>query len=274
MTTIATTADLDVGPRPPLRVGALTRRSFAGLFADFAVFAGLGVGLMAVRGVGFFLLARGVNGAGLDYMLQRSLRTTTMPTAASAAVSAVAVAASVLASAFVHLVLLDLALKHHAGATGRVADAFRAGFRFLLPTSGAYLAASFLLILGFCALIVPGIWLLGVYAVLTAVILAEERPRGYMRRTRELTKGYRWPLIGFVAMIYAVAIALGLLAFGAGKLAFAVAGTGTARIVAILSANSVTEGLAAAFVAVAVAQAYRRLREVKEGGGDLTAVFA
>ena len=70
--------------------------------------------------VGFFLLARGVNGAGLDYMLQRSLRTTTVPSAGSVAVSAVAFVATVVTSAFVHLVLLHLALRRQDGALGTV----------------------------------------------------------------------------------------------------------------------------------------------------------
>lgn len=273
-TIAASRIDPDVQPRPSLGVVALAGRGFVLLRDAFVPLVVTSLVIAWLRVVGNYGLGRALAGSGLDLMLQRSIARATLPSAASVAASAAVLLGALLVHAASHVALLAIALRREAGEPVRAAAVVRAALRFLPAMVGAYVAVVVLTLLGFAALIVPGLWLVGVYAVVSAVIVAEDRRRGYLGRTRALTKDYRWPLAGLVAIIYLVAFGLGGLAYGVGRLLPLVGAADSGlRIGLALLVGGLTNGLAAAYTVAVVAVAYRRLRAIKEGGGAWTAVF-
>ena len=124
------------------------------------------------------------------------------------------------------------------------------------------------------ALILPGIWVYGVFAVTVPALVIERVGFGAMRRSAELTKEYRWPVIGTMVVIFIAAMALNLIPTTiVGLLLTGSLGTVTIILLTVLTAflSTFTYGL----IGIAVALIYARLREFKEGVGvdNLAAVF-
>lgn len=129
-----------------------------------------------------------------------------------------------------------------------------------------------LFVLGLVLLIVPGLYVGAMFLVLIPVILIERAGFRGLSRAAELSKGYRWALVGAIVLLFLVLIVLSLgLQFVSGAIFLAVENI---WLVLILQAivSSVTYGFSAVFTALA----YARLKELKEGLGmsDLVKVFS
>ncbi len=128
-----------------------------------------------------------------------------------------------------------------------------------------------LISIGFVLLIIPGLYLLARYYVFVPAILIENVGFGGLGRASSLSKGYRWPIVGALLVIFIlillVTIAMQLISM------FIVLGIGGVFAVLVLQAifSGVSYGLSAVFTALL----YARLRELKEGVGmtDLVQVF-
>jgi hypothetical protein len=120
-------------------------------------------------------------------------------------------------------------------------------------------------------LIVPGV-IAYVALVVSVPALVQERLGilGSIDRSRELTKGSRWPIF--------LLVVLGALAFGA--LSFALSAIGGMIPGAPLWGPAIADGLAGAIFAILSASMtsalYIELRAVREGGltDDIAAIFA
>ncbi|MEM6677054.1 MAG: hypothetical protein AAF675_04190 [Pseudomonadota bacterium] len=112
--------------------------------------------------------------------------------------------------------LTSLGLVAMRDETPRVMQALRQATSRIIPVAAVLLIVGAALLFGTVALIVPGIWLCGVFAVVMPVVMVDGTILGALRRSAALTKGYRWP-IAFLMVILLVLFTI--LTQGAGLLA-------------------------------------------------------
>ena len=145
------------------------------------------------------------------------------------------------------------------------------GVRYMLPVlpivvvSGIAIYASLILIL-------PGLYLMGMWFVIVPVFIVEGTGFGSLGRSARLTDGYRWPLAGLAALfvltfilVFAVMIGSQFVFSTLGDVGLILSGAATAVISAIIYC------LGSSMAALA----YLRLRELKEGAGisEIAEVF-
>lgn len=135
------------------------------------------------------------------------------------------------------------------------------------------IVSTILFALGWMLLVVPGLWLMGVFSVFVPAIVIEGAGFRALRRSAELTKNYRWPIIGAMILVFLCLILLWLVLGVVVSLAFAAIVGGSAFIGILLQA--VGNGLTYGIFSIAVALIYARLKEIKEGVSvsDLVDVF-
>ena len=141
---------------------------------------------------------------------------------------------------------------------------------------GAELVGAIITAVGLMLLVVPGIIAAcALYVALPAVMVERLGTFASLRRSRALTYGYRWPILGVLALFLVVSLAAVTVvgALVAGLIAAAGEGVGgvAALIVAFLALVIVE-----AFAAVLSAVVYHDLRVAKEGVDieHLSGVFA
>lgn len=127
----------------------------------------------------------------------------------------------------------------------------------LAPLLGAGVLAALGIGLGLVALLVPGLFLLTIWAVIAPVIVIERLGvTAAFRRSRELVRGYAWPVFGAIITAYLLIIA-GALVFGG--IAESIAGGPFLRIVFGALAATITAPIEALVAAVL----YYRLVAIK-----------
>lgn len=116
----------------------------------------------------------------------------------------------------------------------------------LMPLIGAGLLTAIGIVFGFVLLVVPGLYLLAIWAV-TAPVVVIERRRVFdaLGRSRQLVRGNGWPVLGvfLVAIVIGLVVSFGLAAFAEdlaeGKILevvfYALASTVTAPIEALVA---------------------------------------
>ena len=153
------------------------------------------------------------------------------------------------------------------GAHANLAECVSRGLGLVFPVVGVAILAGIATGLASLLLIVPGLIVLTMLWVAVPVAVVE-RPgvMDSLRRSAELTKGYRWPVFGLILTLVVLVLVLSLL----GGLLVANMGTvGSVVVSWILSA-----AIGAVF-AVVSAVSYHDLRIAKEGVGaeQIAAVF-
>lgn len=164
--------------------------------------------------------------------------------------------------------LIRAAIVDRRGEKPSLADCLGVAFTLFFPVLLTSLVVTLAIMLGLILLVVPGILLLLRWAVAIPVLI-QERPNilDSMARSRDLTKGNRWALLG-----------LWLTLIGGGTLVGLVA----TRIAMPLNVNFglIVDSLGKAAVtvlsSVASAVSYVELRQVKEGTGvdELAEIFS
>ena len=181
---------------------------------------------------------------------------------------------SVVIYGIVTAIIVQLAYDAKLGRSTNFGKYASAAIATLLPNVVLTLVITILASFAMLALILPGIWVYGVFAVTVPALVIERVGFGAMRRSAELTKEYRWPVIGAMIVIFIAAMVLNLIPTTiVGFLLTGSLGTATIIVLTILTAflSTFTYGL----IGMAVALIYARLREIKEGVGvdNLAAVF-
>jgi hypothetical protein len=143
-----------------------------------------------------------------------------------------------------------------------VGDLLRVTRPVILPLIGAGLFAGICIGLGFVLFIVPGLFLLTIWAVIAPAIVVERR--GVFEafgRSRALVRGNAWQVFGVIVVVYIIVLAASLVlgAIGAG-----ISNSVGMRIVVNLIAATFTAPISALVAAVI----YFRLREIEEGRGS------
>lgn len=137
--------------------------------------------------------------------------------------------------------------------------------RSVLPDLPAVAAASVLagvaIWVGFLIVLVPGLYLLTIWAVLMPVLVIERRGVfGSFRRSRQVVRGHGWQVFGTLALLFLVMIIVGLV-LGTFFVALPDAVRGGLG-------NIVTGTLVAPYIAVVVTLMYYRLTGRDSGRGS------
>lgn len=122
------------------------------------------------------------------------------------------------------------------------------------------------------------IFLFSMFSVVNPAIVVEGAGFSSLRRSAQLTKNYRWPIIGLFAILgillivvlAVIGVLAGLVLLGED---FVVTGVGFVLQAQLL--NIVLSALGGSYIAILIAMLYARLKELKEGIGyeDLSSVF-
>jgi hypothetical protein len=128
----------------------------------------------------------------------------------------------------------------------------------ILPLLIAGILAGLGIVAGLILLVVPGLFLMTIWAVIAPVIVLEKRrPFAAFGRSRELVRGHGWTVFGIV-------IITGLLTGIAGSILQA-AFSFLPRFLEILVGGTIAQAIVAPFGAIALAITYFRLRDAHGG---------
>lgn len=128
----------------------------------------------------------------------------------------------------------------------------------ILPLLVAGLLAGLGITAGLVLLVIPGLFLMTIWAVIAPVIVLEKRPPlGSFRRSRELVRGHGWTVFGIVVIT-------GLLT-GIASSILQAAFSFLPRFLEILVGGTIAQAIVAPFSAIALAITYFRLRDAHGG---------
>lgn len=119
--------------------------------------------------------------------------------------------------------------------------------------------------IGFALLIVPGLWIYAVfYAVIPAIVI-ERAGFGALGRSIELTKEYRWPIVGTIIVMGIIVLLIQLVVgFIIGLIGAALGTTGVGLVILIILFAALT-AIGYGLTGILISLVYARLREIKEG---------
>jgi len=149
----------------------------------------------------------------------------------------------------------------------RLAESLNVGLSRFLPLIGLAFVAGPLIVLASILLIIPGLILYTMWFVAVPACVVERRgPWTSLRRSRELTKGYRWKLFALALLLIVGSFGSTLVASLLGALAGPIVGLG---------GQLIWSAIWAAFSAILITVTYYDLRVIKEGVDieQITAVF-
>ena len=154
-------------------------------------------------------------------------------------------------------------------------DAFNVGIQMFLPLLGLGIVAGLGMVLGYALLIVPGVMLTVLWSVAAPAVVVEKRGIGEaLQRSRDLTRGYRWPVFGLL-VIYLVLTWIVSGAIGGLNLALGGSFEASPTLGLNLITTPIVNVLSGVVASAGVAALYYELRTAKEGAGpeDLASVF-
>ena len=168
-----------------------------------------------------------------------------------------------------------------AGHRPSIGSSLAIGLRYAVPLLGLYMLLGLGIALGMILLIVPGVIVALMWSVAGPALVIERCGIGAFGRSRALTKGFRWQILGLfvlvIAIIWAVMAVVGLLLVGSGSIMAIAAMRSTGHLpMAYTVANALIGTLTAAFFGALITSLYLALREAAEGPGnaELADIFA
>ncbi len=180
---------------------------------------------------------------------------------------------SLLTSSIVTAMIVQLSYDAKLNRPTQIGRYFASAIRNLPAILALSIASTILFALGWLALFVPGIWLMGVFSVFVPAIVIEGAGFGALGRSARLTKNYRWPIIGTMILVFLCVAVVAMVVGGVIALVSAFVFGATSLVAMVLEA--IGNGLTYGIFSVAVALIFARLKEIKEGVGvaDLVEVF-
>lgn len=154
--------------------------------------------------------------------------------------------------------------------------AFEAGLKLFLPLLGLGMLVGLGTGLGYILLIVPGIILAVMWSAATGALVVEGRGIfDSLQRSRDLTRGYRWPIFGLVVIYMVASFVIGLLIGGIGMATGGSFLDGSPNLAVSMATNAISNILTGVIGSAGAAALYYELRSVKEGVGpeQLASVF-
>lgn len=254
-------------PREPLGVGALVGETFSIFFRRIFSFMLLGFVILALTTTLSGLLF------GFDVVFGLSVDETdpfANPILDNPGGFIASILISMLGFGFMTACFMMLSYDAKLGRPARIGGYVMVAARFVVPIAILTLIVSILVGIGMVFLIVPGLWVWAVFSVMVPAIVIESAGFGAMGRSAELTKGYRWPIVGlyivFFILVIVIAAVVGGVAGGISGAAIA-SGTvpGAGGILWLIVVQSLANAASYGFMSVASAVLYARLREIKDG---------
>lgn len=139
-----------------------------------------------------------------------------------------------------------------------VGEALSKGLARFLPLLGVSLLVGLMTGIGIILLIVPGLIVLCIFYAAAVVCVVEQKGVfASLSRSAELTKGYRWKILGLLLIVGVVSAVVGAIVGGIGT---ALAGHLVGNLLA-----QVIQIYVGAYGSVLIALAYYTLRSIKEG---------
>lgn len=252
-----------LGPMPitDFEIGSVIRRSFLVLFKNFGPFILLSLVFMLPSQFPLLLASPEPVEAGGDASVDAMVPLATFVVHF--------LSTSLLSATLVYGTIIQL-----RGGHATAMESVVKGLGLLLPVIGVSLLAGLITLAGMLLLIIPGILAFIVLwvAVPAAVV---ERPGivASLRRSAELTDGYRWRVLGVIAVILLISAVIEMLVVGplVATMGNATEGMPIGATIILL----VVQAFFAALSAVTIAVSYHDLRIAKEGVGTahIAAVF-
>jgi len=154
-------------------------------------------------------------------------------------------------------VIYHAAFQDMLGRPIRLGDSLGVAVRLFLPVLGALICMGLAVGFGLLLLVVPGIMLATALSVsVPASVVERLGPIGSLRRSANLTNGYRWKILGIGLLLFVVSLGssalIALLGFGLGA---AIGGL----------AGFIVQSLVGAFYSIVAVVMYHDLRVAREG---------
>jgi hypothetical protein len=169
---------------------------------------------------------------------------------------------------FLAAVIVYGALRYLQGSKAGIGACLGQGLRRLPAIFGIAVLTTILVFVGMILLIVPGIIVgLMICLAIPALMVEDTGVTGSLKRSRELTKGYRWHLFGLFLLAFVISTAVAIIVPMPVNLVLP-------EVVGIV-VSGLLQLLTTVFFAVLLAVAYHDLRVAKEGvsTSQLAAVF-
>lgn len=163
-------------------------------------------------------------------------------------------------------------VQHLGGQRPALGAIVSRGMTAIGPVIVIAILLSLVLMVGYLLLIVPGVFLTVAYAVvIPAAVVERAGIIGSFKRSWDLTKGYRWAVLGILLVLIVILFIFTFLVGAVGGFTAVVSGNFT--VLAVL--NYLASALSGALMSVAIAVTYHDLRVAKEGvsTAQMAAVF-
>lgn len=256
------------GLLPEFRIGHVLGQTFKTFFANFFKFVLLGTVLYAPTVILMF-------SAGL---IAPTLIDPNSPPDLSNFFT-ITISILVLSVVSVNFVLCAItygSIEHQAGNSVTLGSMARRGLKAIIPVILSYLMILPLMYIGMLLLIIPGIIIAIMLSMTTPAIVAEGvGPIAALRRSRELTSGYKWHILGIFILMFLILLVIQFLLMSPLMTAIATDASGAfAFLLEIVF--TLVGGIFYALMATNVASIYTGLREAKEGtsADKIAEVFA
>lgn len=245
--------DYSLGPTP-LGIGAILGETTSLLFSNF--FTACGIALIPI-GIGMILSA-GL--FGLD-VASGQATDPDIPDLSFYMATGVDLLIQVVAYSIATAMLVSFAYDVKLGRSKPLSAYFTSVISNLVPLVVVSTLSFIVIMVGTMALVLPGLWAYAVFSVIAPVIMMESAGFGALSRSAELTKEYRWPIVGLLIVMFIVSfIAAAIAGFLVGFTAAI-----SSNPFLLLGLNIVATTVGFAFGCIMVAMLYARLREIKEG---------
>lgn len=160
------------------------------------------------------------------------------------------------------------------GQKASIGDCIARGLATMIPVIAGSILASLGIMIGFIFIIIPGVILLLMWWVYIPVVVVEGKGIiGSFGRSRELTRGRRWHILGLLVVVILISVVASFIIGLIVGVAIIGSGGGSVLVAAIL--QYAVMSLVTAFSAILVAVGYYYLRAEKEGVNidDIAQVF-
>lgn len=262
---------------PPLGVGEIVRESFRLLFARLGPIVAIGFFISLVTLVLTWILAGpeaivGPPQAEVDILADG---TPPDPMAMMPDINVAGLLVSGLFQMFAYgltiAALVLLALDARTGRERPARDYLVGAVPFILPVLVLSFVVAVVVAIGFALFVVPGLWLYAVFAVFIPAIVLEGAGFGALGRSAELTREYRWSIVGLGFVLVAILIAVMLVVGIVVGIPLTLVGPepgarpGPVFVGLTVLVNAFGAAIGNGFGAIVATLIYARLREIKEG---------
>lgn len=265
------THTFDATTKPPLNVGSIIADSFRIFGSQF----------LKVLAIGFLasFIEFLVNGAFLGFSVALGGQPDVTDTAGYVGGVLLSTLVSLMFYGLSVGLLVQLAYDAKRDRTQGLPAYFGPALRAAIPIAVLSIVVGILAGIGAIALLIGGLWVMAVFYIISPVAVIERAGFGALGRSAQLTKEYRWPIVGLFILISILwAVIGGVIGGVVGAIGFSVGfGTtyGVTDVIAAGVLTSLLNGIAYGFGGITVALVYARLREIKEGISvdEIAAVF-